>query len=124
MYKRTRTAPNIAKFPWLADFGYIDDCGRRPARIVSTAIGAKGAGDERADYQIGCGFWLGARFYCGNGRGAGAVTHNQMKAGQLGKDASKASDDKNKAPKANDKAYDAALKNLPDKQYDPWHGVR
>ena len=26
--------------------------------------------------------------------------------------------------KANDKAYDAALKNLPDKQYDPWHGVR
>ncbi len=28
------------------------------------------------------------------------------------------------APKANDKAYDAALKNLPNKQYDPWHGVR
>jgi hypothetical protein len=28
------------------------------------------------------------------------------------------------APKANDKAYNAALKNLPDKQYDPWHGVR
>jgi hypothetical protein len=26
--------------------------------------------------------------------------------------------------KANDKAYNAALKNLPDKQYDPWHGVR
>jgi hypothetical protein len=26
--------------------------------------------------------------------------------------------------KANDKAYDAALKNLPDKQYDPWRGVR
>jgi hypothetical protein len=26
--------------------------------------------------------------------------------------------------KANDKAYSAALKNLPDKQYDPWHGVR
>jgi hypothetical protein len=26
--------------------------------------------------------------------------------------------------KANDKAYKAALRNLPDKQYDPWHGVR
>ena len=26
--------------------------------------------------------------------------------------------------KANDNAYNAALKNLPDKQYDPWHGVR
>ncbi len=26
--------------------------------------------------------------------------------------------------KANDKAYDAVLKNLPDKQYDPWRGVR
>jgi hypothetical protein len=26
--------------------------------------------------------------------------------------------------KANDKAYNAALKNLPDKQYDPWRGVR
>jgi mevalonate pyrophosphate decarboxylase len=26
--------------------------------------------------------------------------------------------------KANDKAYNAALRNLPDKQYDPWRGVR
>lgn len=26
--------------------------------------------------------------------------------------------------KANDKAYNAALKNLPDKQFDPWRGVR
>ena len=26
--------------------------------------------------------------------------------------------------KANDKAYNAALKNLPDKQCDPWRGVR
>ena len=26
--------------------------------------------------------------------------------------------------KANDKAYNAALRNLPDRQYDPWHGVR
>ncbi len=27
-------------------------------------------------------------------------------------------------PKADDKAYNAALKGLPDKQFDPWHGVR
>jgi hypothetical protein len=26
--------------------------------------------------------------------------------------------------KSDDKAYNAALKNLPDKQYDPWRGVR
>ena len=48
---------------------------------------------------------------------------------QIGNHAAKAdeqgskSTDPNKA-KANDKAYNAALKNLPDKQYDPWHGVR
>lgn len=33
-------------------------------------------------------------------------------------------EEKDKRPKANDKAYNAALRNLPDKQYDPWHGVR
>jgi hypothetical protein len=27
-------------------------------------------------------------------------------------------------PKADEKAYDAALKQLPDKQYDAWRGVR
>jgi hypothetical protein len=26
-------------------------------------------------------------------------------------------------PKADDKAYSSALKSLPDKQYDPWHGM-
>ena len=43
----------------------------------------------------------------------------------IGKEASKASqaDEKPKA-KVDDKAYNAALRNLPDKQYDPWHGVR
>ena len=29
-----------------------------------------------------------------------------------------------KQVKANDKAYNAALRNMPDKQYDPWRGVR
>jgi len=26
-------------------------------------------------------------------------------------------------PKADDKAYNSALKGLPDKPYDPWHGI-
>jgi hypothetical protein len=47
-------------------------------------------------------------------------------AQNIGSHASKANgiggDDK--AVKANDKAYNAALHNIPDKQYDPWHGVR
>lgn len=58
-----------------------------------------------------------------------AGAHAQMLPGsQIGKNASNASSqadkvDKDKA-KANDKAYNSALHNLPDKQYDPWHGVR
>ena len=28
------------------------------------------------------------------------------------------------APKVDEKAYAAALKDIPDKKYDPWHGVR
>jgi hypothetical protein len=35
----------------------------------------------------------------------------------------KASGDEAKV-KANDKAYNSALKNLPDKQFDPWRGAR
>ena len=44
---------------------------------------------------------------------------------QLGQHAAKnnGNDDAAKA-RANDKAYNAALHNLPDKPYDPWHGVR
>ena len=46
-------------------------------------------------------------------------------AQQIGSHASKYHDtDTTQKAKANDKAYDAALHNLPDKQYDPWHGVR
>jgi hypothetical protein len=36
---------------------------------------------------------------------------------------SRASSDEPKV-KANDKAYNSVLRNLPDKQYDPWRGVR
>jgi hypothetical protein len=54
---------------------------------------------------------------------------NQMStANQVGQHASHASQQGDKSDagklKANDKAYNAALRNLPDKQYDPWHGVR
>jgi len=48
-------------------------------------------------------------------------------ASRLGQSVSRDMDDKkggSTTPKANDKAYNAALKNLPDKQYDPWRGVR
>jgi hypothetical protein len=47
-------------------------------------------------------------------------------ASQIGQHAAKAGEDKagDGKAKANEKAYNAALKNLPDKQYDPWHGVR
>jgi hypothetical protein len=39
--------------------------------------------------------------------------------------AASAKDSGNEAKvKANDKAYNATLKNLPDKQFDPWHGMR
>lgn len=48
-------------------------------------------------------------------------------AGQIGQHAAaanaKGTEDNTKI-KANDKAYNAALRNLPDKQYDPWRGVR
>jgi hypothetical protein len=59
-----------------------------------------------------------------------AAASAQMQSGsQIGNRTSKAENakaatDSNDKVKANDKAYNAALKNLPDKQYDPWHGVR
>jgi hypothetical protein len=54
------------------------------------------------------------------------MSPSQNSASQLGQhaEARRAGADDSNKPKANDKAYNAALKNLPDKQYDPWHGVR
>jgi len=58
---------------------------------------------------------------------AGAQQQSQMTnashVGQHAANASATGGDESKV-KANDKAYNAALKNLPDKQYDPWRGVR
>lgn len=45
-------------------------------------------------------------------------------AGQIGQHTGNGHEEKEQKPKANEKAYDAALRNLPNKQYDPWHGVR
>jgi hypothetical protein len=57
------------------------------------------------------------------------VSPQQMNANAnslVGQHAAKSAnpDDGNAKAKANDKAYNAALHNLPDKHYDPWHGVR
>jgi hypothetical protein len=50
--------------------------------------------------------------------------NNAAKVGQsAAADAAKNNADTAKV-KANEKAYNAALHNLPDRQYDPWHGVR
>jgi hypothetical protein len=59
-----------------------------------------------------------------------AAASAQMQSGsQIGNRTSKAENakaatDSNDKVKANDKAYNAALKNLPDKPYDPWQGAR
>jgi hypothetical protein len=48
-------------------------------------------------------------------------------ASKIGQGAAAASDKLNSEGskvKANDKAYNSALRNLPDKQFDPWRGVR
>ncbi len=58
---------------------------------------------------------------------AGAQQQTQMtNASRVGQHAAGAGSQGNADTnvKANDKAYNAALKNLPDKQYDPWRGVR
>jgi hypothetical protein len=44
--------------------------------------------------------------------------------GQRAERATQANENDAAKAKANDKAYNAVLHNLPDKQYDPWHGVR
>jgi hypothetical protein len=55
-------------------------------------------------------------------QGQGNQMANANRVGQHAANAGSVADDPK--VKANDKAYNAALKNLPDKQYDPWRGVR
>ena len=47
-----------------------------------------------------------------------------MGTAQIGQHASSNSRQSEPKVKANDNAYHSALKSLPDKKYDPWHGVR
>lgn len=54
-----------------------------------------------------------------NGMGPGASIGQNSAAA-----ASHRNDKDEQKVKANEKAYNSALHNLPDKQYDPWHGVR
>ena len=50
----------------------------------------------------------------GSGGTGGGRKQHQQKADKTGV----------QKPKADDKAYNAALKGLPDKPFDPWHGAR
>jgi hypothetical protein len=52
------------------------------------------------------------------------MTPGSSRIGQSAASASDKLNEDSKALKANEKAYNSALKNLPDKRYDPWRGVR
>jgi hypothetical protein len=54
-----------------------------------------------------------AQMMGGAGGGGGSHKQHQQKAST-----------KDQAPKADEKAYAAALKTVPDRPFDPWHGVR
>ena len=58
------------------------------------------------------------------GPGGGMMMPGSSRIGQSAASASDKANEDLKALKANEKAYSSALKNLPDKQYDPWRGVR
>lgn len=64
-----------------------------------------------------------AQAQVGGNTGLGPGTASSMNIGKHAAAAAENASDGSKV-KANDSAYNAALKNLPDKQYDPWHGVR
>jgi hypothetical protein len=57
--------------------------------------------------------------------GVSPATAGAQAIGQRAGAAQNAKDSGNEAKvKVNDKAYNAALKNLPDKKFDPWQGMR
>ena len=64
-----------------------------------------------------------AQAQVGGTSGLNPGTASSMGIGRHAESAAQRGSDSPKI-KANDNAYSAALKNLPDKQYDPWHGVR
>jgi hypothetical protein len=64
-----------------------------------------------------------AQAQIGNTPGVSPGTSAAMNVGKHSAEAEQKGESAQKV-RANDNAYNAALKNLPDKQYDPWHGVR
>ena len=60
----------------------------------------------------------------GPGAGMAPGTYSASKIGEAAASASSKIDAEGPKVKANEKAYNSALRNLPDKQYDPWHGIR
>jgi Skp family chaperone for outer membrane proteins len=56
--------------------------------------------------------------------GPGSSINNASRIGEHAEKATQVDKATEAKVKANEKAYNAALHNLPDKQYDPWHGVR
>lgn len=56
--------------------------------------------------------------------GMNPSTAGAMQVGQHAAADEKRGNDANQKNKADEKAYGAMLKRLPDKPYDPWHGVR
>jgi hypothetical protein len=61
-------------------------------------------------------------------QGPGGFAPGPYSGSQIGQAAANASSkdatDERSKVKANEKAYNAALRNLPEKQYDPWRSVR
>jgi len=64
-----------------------------------------------------------AQAQIGGNTGVSPGTNAAMNVGKHSESAEQKAESAQKV-KANENAYNAALKNLPDKQYDPWHGVR
>ena len=60
----------------------------------------------------------------GPGAGMAPGPYSASKIGQAAESASSKIDSEGPKVKANEKAYNSALHNMPDKQYDPWHGIR
>jgi len=65
----------------------------------------------------------GAQAQVGGTSGMSPGASGSMKIGQHAASAA-AKGEETKDVKANENAYNSVLKNLPNKQYDPWHGVR
>jgi hypothetical protein len=93
--------------PAPANFGQGGGETMRPAIAVLTLVAAVAAMTADAQAQVN------------------SQSTQMTNASRVGQHAGNTSSQSSETTvKANDKAYNAALKNMPDKQYDPWRGVR